>query len=396
MAAPAQAYDDWNPDLAGFPSNTHPSARANCLGGSGACVDRTIGEMWRRFHTVVPTCDDNNVFSLTYLRVTQDIRRAVDSGFYSDLHWINQQDAMFARIYFLTYDNYLAGRRDLVPDSWLTAFDAGRDATVQGIGNLLLSINAHVNRDFPFILYHAGLTNPDGSSKKPDHDAYNERLRALYKPMLTELAHRFDETIDDYDIPGVVIDDDSFFQLLIQWRESAWQFAKRLTDAGGAAERRSIAAEIEANANAWATLIYGGTYLLPQDRAARDARCARFGGQRSRYRRAADVAEPGRRAVLDGNRLRVKVSCPDGVGPCAGELKVRLPRRYGDGFLMIARRHFHVDADRRRRYSVRLGGKERRELAVRNGRRGVWLGARSKQGPHDAVTKRRKARLRVR
>ena len=219
---PGPAYTDWNPQQIGFPSNASASPRANCAKDSGRCIDRTIAEMYRRFNTVVPTCDDNNVFSLTYIRVTEDIRNAVGDGFYPDEAWLNRQDATFARSYFLAYDNYQAGRTALVPPSWRIAFDAGRDGKVEGIGNLLLSMNAHVNRDFPFILYHAGLVDSKGNSYKAQHDSYNQRLRALYRPMIDELSTRFDDSINDYDIPGTTADDDALFDLLVAWREAAW------------------------------------------------------------------------------------------------------------------------------------------------------------------------------
>lgn len=396
-AAPAGAdepYDDWNPALPGFPSNAPESPRANCAGGSVRCIDRTIGEMWRRFHTVVPNCGHNNVFSLTYLRVTEDVREAVEGGFYDDLLWINKQDAMFARLYFLAYDNWAAGRRDLVPRSWRIALDAGRDQSVQGLGNLLLSMNAHINRDFPFVLYRVGLRNPDGSSKKPDHDAYNQRLRALYKPMLNELARRFDETIDDYDIPGTTTDDDTFFELLVQWRESTWQHAEQLAAAKNDSERREVAAEIEAYTDAWAqTILAGASYAPGQDAGDRNSRCARFGGQRPRYRRGADAARPSFLAELDRRgKLSVEVRCPPGPGPCHGRLKVRRPRRDGRGRLpLLARERFEVGPGGSETLRMPVGP---RSSLLRHPRRGVWLAARSKLEPGFGVTRRQKARLR--
>src|SRR3712207_5816064 len=165
--------------------------------------------MYRRFHTVVPRCGHNAVFSLTYTRVTEDIRNGIHEGFYRERSWINPLDAMFARLYFLAYDNWAAGQRALVPPAWRVTFDSARDKRVAGLGNLLLSMNAHINRDFPFVLYRAGLTSPDGRSRKPDHDSGNQRLRAMYRPILTELSQRFDETIDDYDAPGTIYDDEA-------------------------------------------------------------------------------------------------------------------------------------------------------------------------------------------
>ena len=173
-AAPAVAQDapyaDWNAEYAGFPSNANRDAARDCTDGSRACIDRTIDEMYRRFHTVIARCDHNALFSLTYIRVTEDIRRGIDAGFYPELPWINHLDAIFARVYFLAYDNWSTGRRALVPPAWRIAFDSARNKEVQGIGNLLLSMNGHINRDFPFVLWHAGVTRPNGASRKPEHD----------------------------------------------------------------------------------------------------------------------------------------------------------------------------------------------------------------------------------
>ena len=318
---PGPPYSDWNAELPGYPSNAPRAARAECARGSDRCIDRTIAEMWRRFHTVVPTCDDNNVFSITYLRVTEDIRRGLHEGFYEDRFWLNRLDALFARPYFLAYDNFYAGRIDLVPPAWRIAFEAGRSGSVEGIGNLLLSMNAHINRDFPFVLYMAGVNDEQGASRKPAHDSGNERLRALYKPMLTELAQRFDASIDDYDVPGTETDDEALFQVLVQWREAAWQNAVRLANASSDAERRQVAESIEAYALSQAELIYAGSAYGPgESSAARDAQCAANGGQDPSYRRGSDVAHfTSGTAERDGRRMVVKVKCPNGPGPCVGD-----------------------------------------------------------------------------
>jgi len=381
-AAPAQdpgpAYGDWNPKQIGFPSNAAPSPRANCIHGSDHCIDRTLGEMYRRFHTVVPTCDDNNVFSLTYIRVTEDIRAGVDEGFYPDERWINHLDAIFARSYFLAYDNFLAGRGDLVPPAWRIAFGAGRDGSVKGIGNLLLSMNAHVNRDFPFVLYQAGLVDREGRSRKAQHDSGNARLRALYKPMLAELSRRFDASIDDYDVPGTVADDEAFFSLLVEWRETAWRNAQRLAAAKSDAERRQVAASIEAYAVSQAELIYAGSAYAPgESRAARDARCAAHSGQSQGYRRGSDVAHfHSQRASLEPGPRRhlvVPVRCPNGPGPCRGIARARSS---------AAHARFFLQAGERGRVSVPVG------RGVRRGDR-VRLRLRSLLGPGVAESKRR-------
>ena len=346
---PDAPYADWNRIYPGFPSDVERKSRLDCARGSDACIHRTLGEMWRRFHTEIPFCDHNNLFSLTYLRVTEEIHEAMVDGFYPDMHWINHQDAIFARIYFLAYDNWLAGKRELVPEAWRIAFDSARDRSVEGIGSLLLSMNGHINRDFPFILYHAGLVDPDGSSKKPEHDSGNEILRQMYAPILEELAHRFDPSIAKYNVPGIA-DDEALFQVLVGWREGAWQNAQRLADAETDAERRQVAASIEEYATSQAELIYANTAYGPgEDSSERDAQCAKHGGQRPGYRRGADVAKPKDGLRLNGPTLYVPIKCPKGPGPCAGRLRVAVA-----GPEKAVTKRFEAEPGDRRRISLHL------------------------------------------
>jgi hypothetical protein len=241
-------------------------------------------------------------------------------------------------------------------------------------------MNAHINRDFPFILYHAGLADPDGTSRKPQHDSYNSRLRALYKPVIDEMTRRFDPSMDDYDVPGTTADDEVLFSVLVGWRETAWQNAKRLAAAKTDAERRQVAASIEAYALSQAELIYAGTVYAPgETTAARDAQCAAHGGQRPSYRRGADVArfasksiEPGRAAGTGWLPIR----CPNGPGPCSGTVASR-------------------PLTHRVRFSVPAGESRRLRLSFDDGRAGGRARVRltAMQGPGENVVKARSLEL---
>ena len=172
-----------------------------CRSGANRCIDRTITRDARRLEPLADSCQHDAVFSLAYLRVTEDVRRAIREGVFADRVWLNQVDAVFARMYFDTMDDWHAGRTAAAcrrPGA--IALQAEDDKAMTGIGNFMLAMNAHINRDFPNVIAQVGLTGPDGTSHKPDHNAYNPRLDALYAPVFAEMAARFDPTFDDLDL----------------------------------------------------------------------------------------------------------------------------------------------------------------------------------------------------
>ena len=154
---------------------------------------------------------------------------------------MNHEDVLFARYYFAAHDAWTAGRTASVPPAWRVAFDAARDRAVSANGNLLLGINAHVQRDLPFVLYSVGLVKPDGTSRKPDHDRVNQILNRVTDDVIAEVARRFDPTIDDANLP-TTLDDLVLFQSIARAggdRVAARRALRAGPDAGSARRRRS-------------------------------------------------------------------------------------------------------------------------------------------------------------
>ena len=207
-ASPAFAEEPpfvpWSDLLPSFTTGYDPSSANDCTSGKSQCVDAVIRGVDKRFKPLARACDHNAVFALTYLRTTEEYRRSATApGFFTDPAFINHQDAVFARYYFDAWDDYRQGRVSAVSASWQIAFDAADRQKVAGIGNLLLGMSAHVNRDLPMVLADIGLVKPDGSSRKPDHDKVNEFLNLVMEPLIDEVAARFDPTVDDSQIDEV-------------------------------------------------------------------------------------------------------------------------------------------------------------------------------------------------
>jgi hypothetical protein len=215
-----------------------------CPDGGNECVDGTITQLRGRFATLGRSCDHHSTFALAYLRTTQGFKWGRDQeGLFADNRWVNREGALFAEYYHRAYDDWAAGRRSSVPLAWLAALDAARSRRLTGAGDLMLGMNAHINRDLPYVLERVGLTAPDGSSRKPDHDKVNEILAEVMDPLLAELLTRFDPYGFDTGIPnGTVLD------VIIGWREQAWRNAVRLANARNPFTRALVEFDIESGA----------------------------------------------------------------------------------------------------------------------------------------------------
>jgi hypothetical protein len=266
----------WTALLPPAPAEYEPDAGGLCPAGQNKCVDTVIREMTRRFNPLASSCDHDAVFALVYLRTTQEYRRAVsDPEFFTDNAFVNHEDVVFADHYFQAYDAWHRGSSG-VPAAWQVAFQAADRGGVSGTGNLLLGMNAHVNRDLPFVLEQIGIVAPDGSSRKPDHDRVNEILARVNLPVIEESARRLDPTMDDGRIDGTSLDDTAVLQLLVEWREEAWRNAERLVTAHTEVERALVAQQIE-DVAALKAQVLAETYAYRpplSDSEARDQWCA--------------------------------------------------------------------------------------------------------------------------
>lgn len=264
----------WSDVLPGLTDEYDPSSENPCVSGDPKCVEFVIKEMQRRFRPLARKCSHQAIFALSYLRTTQEYQRATaEPGFFIDPLFVNHEDAVFAKYYFQAYDSWADGRKRQVPKAWRIALNAAKKHNVTGSGNLLLGINAHINRDLPYVLAGIGLVTPEGDSRKADHDKVNVFLNRVTEPLLAEAAERFDPTMDDSNTP-YGLSYTALMQLIVTWREAAWRNAERLVSAPDATTRAAVEDDIEASA-AESARTYATQYAYGPlgDSAERDAFC---------------------------------------------------------------------------------------------------------------------------
>ncbi len=252
-----------------------PADGVRACDGSLRCVDGVIRDMRRRWRPLDAACDHDAVFAFTYLVTTEVYRDVVDDpAFFTDNAFVNNQDRLFADFYFAAYDARAAGDLARVPPAWRVAFGAAEQGAVRGMGNVLLGMNAHIQRDLPFVLHAIGLRAPDGTTRKTDHDRVNLILRAAADRLIDEAAARYDPSLASGDLPGTSLDAAALNLLLQTMREAAWRNAEALAAAPDAAARLGVARVIEAEAwIAGVALRAAFAYGLLDSPAARDAYC---------------------------------------------------------------------------------------------------------------------------
>ena len=275
-SASTALYVPWSSSLAGWTDAYVPTSENDCVAGRDSCLKTTLKELARIADDTAKSCSHDAVFARAYVRMTQTYGWSREiPGYYEDVPFANHQDAVFAKYYTDAYYAYGSGDLASVPKAWRIAFDASRDKRVSATGSLLLGMNAHINRDLPFVLAGVGLVAPDGSSRKPDYDAVEQWLHTATEPLLVEIASRFDPTADDANDP-YGLSNLTLFQVVSGWREAAWRNAEALVSAPTPQARALVAASIEAEATTGAqTLLSTQSYTPPLTSSGpRDLWCA--------------------------------------------------------------------------------------------------------------------------
>jgi hypothetical protein len=260
------------------PADVQPGPVARCSDPTLACVDGTLSIM--RSLRAQFGCDHRAVFDTTYLLLTEVFRKTMvdEPHFFQDNRYLIWEDTLFANYYFRTLSRYAAG--ESVPAAWKLALDAAHSGDADAAQDMLLGINAHVQRDMPYVVASLGMRFRDGASRKPDHDAVNEILRRAYEPIVHEIAARYDSFVSLSNSSATPADNIGGLEAVKGWREGVWRNAERLMNARTDAERAQVSASIEQNAALWARAILS-FQNPPGHRAERDAYCSAHAQRRA-------------------------------------------------------------------------------------------------------------------
>ncbi|MFB7723299.1 DUF5995 family protein [Nocardia sp. NPDC056100] len=241
-------YVPWTYQLPPAPV-PHTPARGVCPSGSDQCIDDTIAEMESRATVMKADCDDNAPLLLSYLHTTKGEREiARERGGFEHPAHVNDWSTTYAHHYFDAIDNYYVnGRPDLVPESWKQNFRASDDHSLTVFGNVAVAYNAHITHDLPIVIADMGVTAPDGTSYKPDHEKINELLAAAEEGTVAELAALYGAVDPAMAAPYEMepLTAIAFGQAIQIWREYAWRGGEQLLLAPTPEAKRAVEQQID-------------------------------------------------------------------------------------------------------------------------------------------------------
>jgi hypothetical protein len=252
------------------PNTARPHAVTHCQRAGIRCVvslERRLRKQWRPLDAA---CDHRAMFSLSYLRITQGLRRAIRHGLIEHPHWLEYVVADFSNHYLQYFADYAAGRA--VPESWRLAYDAMMHGDTSAPQDVLLASNAHTQHDLPFIYAAMGTRTKLGESRKADHDAVNAVNDSVFAGLEKYGAEHYDPQFEYFTTMPMGSDRIATLEMIQTWREGAWRNAVRLLNARSKGEYDQVVTSIDTLATTTARMILAGTQ--PGYRATRDAYCA--------------------------------------------------------------------------------------------------------------------------
>lgn len=173
--------------------------------------------------------DRRAIFATVYGAMSREMVRRLQTRQFVNNEWMERSAIAFANLYRAALVNYESGAEP-VPKCWTMAFDAAIHGPALVMQNLLLGMNAHINRDLPFALTAAGI-DPNRDTKYQDHNAVNEILEFL--------THSVEDTVYRMYAPGL----QAVATVMAGWdkivssfgvrlaRRGAWDAAVAMTDA---------------------------------------------------------------------------------------------------------------------------------------------------------------------
>ncbi|MCH2224813.1 MAG: DUF5995 family protein [Crocinitomicaceae bacterium] len=189
-------------------------------------IDNVINELQEIVKKSINQNSTFGYFAALYLKVTEQVKEGINSGYFEDNERMEQLDVIFAKRYIEAYKNYHQGKP--ISSAWQKAFELSEKDWPIVLQYLMAGMNAHINLDLGI----AAATVMEGKNiqlLENDFDKINTILSKLVEDVENDLSTiwptlkrilRWTKGVDNF-----LVD----FSMKLA-RDGAWKFALSLSD----------------------------------------------------------------------------------------------------------------------------------------------------------------------
>jgi hypothetical protein len=204
-------------------------------------VQEAIEDLTRIEAEFLANHDRRGVSVIAYRTITTSLDEWIAAGKFADNEWVTTYVISFANLYREVLERHLAGLG--ICPAWRISLETSAAGTVLVAQDLMLAVNAHVNRDLPFALLEVG-----ADSHRADHTLVNQVLKEATDIVLQRIASYYAAGLG---LLAYLLGDigETFlgFNSAIAG-EHAWQAGVALNAAATPEELEAVAAMIDAQA----------------------------------------------------------------------------------------------------------------------------------------------------
>jgi hypothetical protein len=179
-------------------------------------------ERMAAIESVLAPDDGVAAFNKMYLRVTQEVGKAVEGETFEHQEFLDRLDIVFANHYFAAFDADASHER--VPRAWAPLFEARHKPHTHPIQFAFAGMNAHINHDLGIAVLgtcdELALEPVDGSPEHRDFCATNEILDKLMPSVKAWFA---DGIMGRFDRDAGWVDDAFERWVIAEIRSVAWE-----------------------------------------------------------------------------------------------------------------------------------------------------------------------------
>lgn len=191
---------------------------------------QTIDEVIECLDQIIQTSKESQspdgYFAALYRKVTLEVKKGIEEGFFEDGSRMETLDVIFAKRYIDAYHEF--HKDQPVTAAWRLAFEASKNKNLIVLQHLLLGMNAHISLDLGIAAVETMIDQPI-EALHDDFNKINEVLSNLVDDVQRDLCQIWPALTWILKFAGKLDDKITDFSMKLA-RDGAWRFATNLSE----------------------------------------------------------------------------------------------------------------------------------------------------------------------